>query len=706
MARSLVIVESPAKARTLARFLGRGYVIKASMGHVRDLPKSKFGVDVDNGFEPNYVTIKKQQKVVSELKSAAKSASRVLLATDPDREGEAISWHLAHLLGVDERDNCRVVFHEITPQAVTNAIKEPRMIDENLVNAQQARRLLDRIVGYRLSPLLWKKVRYGLSAGRVQSVAVRLICDREAEIKAFVPEEYWSLEARLQTADNEEFTASYYGRDGKKSALGVEQDARLVIDEVRESPFAVASVTRKPRKKNPPPPFITSTLQQEAARKLGFTARRTMAVAQQLYEGLEVGSEGSVGLITYMRTDSRRLSDQGVAQAAAFIKKRFGAAYSQPRKYQAEAKKKNVQDAHEAIRPTGVEREPDQLKPYLNSEQLRLYRLIWSRFVASQMKPAIYDTVSADIDSGRHRFRATGSRIEFPGYLTVYIEGRDSESEDDTDRFLPPLKEGQSLRLAGLDPARHFTQPPPQYTEALLVKTLEELGIGRPSTYAPILDTIVYRNYVVREDKKFVPTTLGCLVVDLLKTHFKDIIDAEFTAALEKDLDRIEEGTADWKRLVAEFYAPFDQAVARAEENLERVRIPDEETDEVCELCGKKMVIKYGRFGRFLACPGYPDCKHTRALVTRTGVNCPHCGKEIVGRKSKKGRLFYGCSGYPECKFVSWQKPLAENCPECGAFLVERRQRGKGATLSCSRAGCEYERVKATRTKKAADKSE
>jgi len=684
MSKPLIIVESPAKARTIQKFLGPSFDVKASMGHVRDLPKSSLGVDVDDGFRPKYVGIKSKAKIISDLKKSA-SGRKVYLATDPDREGEAISWHLLEVLGIPHDAPCRVVFHEITRDIVKNALKSPRVVDQHLVDAQQARRVLDRLVGYKLSPLLWKKVKGGLSAGRVQSVAVRLICDREAEIQAFQKEEYWSLTAHLAKADGAAFQAKLIGKGRQESRMKTQDDVQAIMRDLEGAQYEVLEVKRKDRRRSPPAPFNTSSLQQEAARKLGFPVKRTMALAQQLYEGLEVGHEGATGLITYMRTDSVRISQVAREEARHYIEAAFGKEYlgGAPRKAQA---KGNVQDAHEAIRPTSVLRDPESIKQYLNRDQYRLYRLIWERMVASQMAPAVYDAVSCDVGAKGHVFRATGSTMKFPGFTRLYIEGRDS-GDQESEETLPPLTEGERLILDRLEPAQHFTQPPPRYTEAMLVKTLEEKGIGRPSTYAPIISTIQERGYVHLEDKKFVPTELGKVVVDLLRKHFPDIVDAAFTARLEGDLDRVEEGEDDWQRLVGAFYRPFSERLESADEALERVKVPDEPSDVKCDKCGRMMVKKVGRFGPFLACPGFPDCRNTKPIMESVDATCPLCGGQMMKKRSKKKRAFYGCENYPKCQFSVWNKPTRERCPQCGSFMIQRR--GKAGTyLECANPGC------------------
>jgi DNA topoisomerase-1 len=694
--KSLVIVESPAKAKTISRFLGRNYTVKASVGHVRDLPKSQLGVDVENGFQPRYITIRGKGPVLKELRDAAKKADRILFATDPDREGEAISWHLADALKVDGQSPCRVEFNEITERAVKSAIKQPRPINQDLVDAQQARRVLDRLVGYKLSPLLWAKVRRGLSAGRVQSVAVRLICEREAEIDAFEPQEYWSIEAELQPAgqadrDKDVFSAKLHNVKGKKVKINNQAEAEAIVEALRSLSFAVQSVERRERRRNPAPPFTTSSLQQEASRRLGFAARRTMRVAQQLYEGLEVGAAGTVGLITYIRTDSVRIAPEAQADARQTIQELFGKEYL-PAKPPAYKSRAGAQAAHEAVRPTSMERRPEDVKPFLTRDQYRLYRLIWERFIASQMAPAILDTVTVQVQAGDYVFRASGSTIKFPGFMALYKEkGDNAEDADEQAGMLPELKEGEELTLLQLIPNQHFTQPPPRYSEAMLVKTLEELGIGRPSTYAQIIDTITRRGYVELVDKRFVPTELGIIVVDLLKQHFPNIIDVEFTATMEGQLDRIEEGKENWEKVLAAFWRPFSEELKQAEAHMEEVEIEDEETDEVCEKCGRNMVIKQGRYGRFLACPGFPECRNTKPLLKEIGVACPKCGSgQIVERRTRRGRTFYGCSSYPECDFTSWQRPAGKDCPQCGQFMVIRQRRAKGPESVCSNKECGY----------------
>lgn len=697
MAKNLVIVESPAKAKTIEKFLGKKYTVKASLGHVRDLPRSQFGVDVEHGFIPKYITIRGKGEVLRELRESAKKAERVLLATDPDREGEAIAWHLAHLLGIPEQERARIEFHEITKEAIQAAIKRPRAIDRDLVDAQQARRVLDRLVGYKLSPLLWKKVRRGLSAGRVQSAALKMIVDREREIERFRPEEYWTLHARLTTGEGKALEARFHGfGDEKGDDIPSAAAAQDILRRLEGQKYIVEAVRRRERHRQPAPPFTTSSLQQEAARKLGFGVRKTMSLAQQLYEGLELGPEGSVGLVTYIRTDSTRIAASAARDAAAYIKERYGEDYL-PAAARAAELKEGAQDAHEAIRPTAVARDPETVRPFLGEDLYRLYRLVWERFLASQMADAILDVVTIDIRAGHGLFRASGSTIRFPGFMQLYIEGEDDARRDreqgeeaEKDVLLPEVREGEELRLEKLDPRQHFTQPPPRFTEAALVRALEENGIGRPSTYAPIIETILYRRYVERDGRSLVPTELGRLVVDLLSDYFPRVVDPAFTAKLENQLDAVEAGTVGWQEVVAEFYGPFSRDVEQAEEKIGQVEMPEEETDVVCEKCGRKMVVKYGRFGKFLACPGFPECKNTKPYLEPTGVKCPQCGQgELVERRSKKGRRFYGCSRYPECDFTTWQKPVNRECPDCGSFLVEKRSKSEGTYYECAR-GCGY----------------
>lgn len=686
MADSLVIVESPAKAKTIGKYLGSKYIVKASMGHIRDLPKSQIGVEVENDFNPKYITIRGKGSVLKELKDASKKVKNVFLAADPDREGEAIAWHLAHYLELNEKDTCRVVFNEITKQAVKDAFKHPRKINMDLVNAQQARRILDRLVGYKISPLLWKKVKKGLSAGRVQSVAVKLIIDRENEIDAFIPEEYWSITAKLNHG-GVAFEAKYHSIQGEKRELGKEADVQEVLQAMGQNPFTVAEVKEKERLRNPAPPFITSSLQQEAARKIGFRASKTMSVAQQLYEGVELGKEGTVGLITYMRTDSTRISPVAQEEAKEYIVEKYGADYfpEQPRVYT--KKNSNAQDAHEAIRPTSVLRDPESMKPFLSRDQLRLYKLVWERFVSSQMSSAVLDTMTVDMQSGSTVFRATGSKIKFAGFMKVYVEGNDDGTVEEH-KFLPLLAKGDVIQAESIEPKQHFTQPPPRYSEARLVRTLEELGIGRPSTYAPTLETIQKRGYVAIEEKKFMPTELGELVIQLMEEFFPEILDAEFTANMEGNLDHVEEGSEDWVKVLANFYESFEKRLEVAEEEMKEIEIQDEVSDEICEKCGRHLVYKMGRFGKFLACSGFPECRNTKPIVKDIGVTCPKCGEgHIIERRSKKGRIFYGCDQYPGCDYVSWDKPTGKPCPNCEAMLVEKRSRN-GVRLQC--VSCDY----------------
>ncbi|MNW23625.1 DNA topoisomerase 1 [compost metagenome] len=682
MADSLVIVESPSKAKTIGKYLGSKFIVKASMGHVRDLPKSQIGVEVENDFNPKYITIRGKGSVLKELKDARKKVKKVYLAADPDREGEAIAWHLAHALELDGTEECRVVFNEITKQAVKDAFKTPRKINMDLVNAQQARRILDRLVGYKISPLLWKKVKKGLSAGRVQSVAVKIILDRENEISDFVPEEYWTITAKLAIKGST-FEAKFHKLNGEKTELGSEEDVQRVLAAIGSDEFTVASVKEKERLRNPSPPFTTSSLQQEAARKLNFRASKTMSVAQQLYEGVDLGKEGTVGLITYMRTDSTRVAASAQEEAKEYIVGQYGDAFvpETPRQY---AKKSaNAQDAHEAIRPTSMLRDPDTMKPFLSRDQLRLYKLIWERFIASQMSSAIMDTLSVDITAGDTVFRASGSKVRFPGFMKVYVEGND-DGKTEEDKLLPPLQTGDALKRESIEPKQHFTQPPPRYTEARLVKTLEELGIGRPSTYAPTLETIQKRGYVAIEEKKFVPTELGELVIEQMEQFFPEILNVEFTANMEGDLDHVEEGAEDWVKVLNDFYKSFEKRLEVAEEEMAEIEIEDEVSDEVCDKCGKPMVYKLGRFGKFLACSGFPDCRNTKPIVKDIGVTCPSCNTgHVVERRSKKGRIFYGCDRYPECDFVSWDRPSTKPCPVCSSMMVEKRSK-QGIKLQCT----------------------
>ncbi len=696
MAKTLVVVESPTKARTLKKLLDRRYDVVASMGHVKDLPRSQLGVDIEHEFTPKYVVPKGKGPVIKELKSAAKKASAIYLATDPDREGEAISWHLASILERVNPKIKRIEFHEVTKDAVRRALAVPRDIDVSRVNAQQARRVLDRLVGYKLSPLLWRKVRGGLSAGRVQSVAVRLICERESEIEAFVPQEYWSIAARLaRLGEDAPFVARLVTKGGDKIAIGNQGEADALIRDLERLPYTVADVRRRDQQRHPAAPFTTSTLQQEANRKIGYSAARTMVVAQQLYEGLDVGPEGTVGLITYMRTDAVYVAAEAQAQARTFIADTYGASYvpAEPRRY---TSRRDAQGAHEAIRPTSVTRTPDSVKPYLKADQYKVYKLIWERFIASQMASAVIDTLAVDIAAGPYGFRATGSRVKFPGFLRVYLEGRDNGEEEPAEGWLPELQQGERLRLLGLDPAQHFTQPPPRYTEATLVRALEERGIGRPSTYAPIIETIKHRGYVELEDRRLYPTDLGILVNTLLVEHFPDVLDVEFTAHMEADLDRVEEGTEDWVGVVRAFYGPFEEVLHKAEQNIEEVEMAPEEIGELCPQCGRPLVKRRGRYGEFIACSGYPACSYTRPVGI--GVRCPLDNGEVVERRTRKGRVFYGCANYPACTFTSWDRPVGRTCPQCGHILVTKRaRRGVTPPVVCSNKECTYKEVAAAR---------
>ena len=696
----LVIVESPAKAKTIGKYLGVDYVVKASMGHLRDLPKKKMSVDIEHDFKPEYVPIEGKEKLINELRDAVEESDFVYLATDPDREGEAISWHLKELLHLGDSYTKRVTFNEITKHAVQEGIAHPRDIDLDLVDAQQARRILDRIVGYELSPFLWRKVKRGLSAGRVQSVATRMVVDREKEIRAFIPEDYWSLEAELAVQDGV-FTANFYGDTSGKMELKTEEQTNAIVEAVTGRPFTVGKVKRGKKRKNPAPPFITSTLQQEASRKLSFVPRRTMAIAQQLYEGIEIGEQGLTGLITYMRTDSLRLSDEATAAAKDYIIDRYGPEYY-PAKKRTFRTKNGAQDAHEAIRPTNVNLVPEEIQPFLTPEQYKLYKLIWSRFVACQMAEAILDTVSADILSEGYVFRASGYKVAFPGFTAVYEESTDDAKQETTaGKPLPNFDEGDALTCRKLTPAQHFTQPPARYTEASLIKAMEEKGIGRPSTYAPTISTILERDYVAKEGRSLRPTPLGEGVTELLVDKFQSISDLEFTAHMEEELDEVEQGKIGYVEVLRKFYGGFEAALKQAEKDLEgqRIKIKDEVTDEICEVCGKPMVIKSGRFGKFLACSGYPDCKNTKNIAIKTGVNCPKCGGNVVELKSKRGFPFLGCDNYPECTFMTWDKVTKKECPDCGSTLFRHYDRETGeAHFVCYKEGCGYKEFISKRT--------
>ena len=684
MAKTLVIVESPAKAKTIEKFLGKShYTVKASVGHVRDLPKSKLGVDIENNFEPQYINIRGKGDVIKELKKEAKKSKQVYLATDPDREGEAISWHLAHILDIDEDKNCRIEFNEITKEAIKKAIKNPRNININIVDAQQARRVLDRLLGYQISPILWQKVRKGLSAGRVQSVTTKLICDREKDINAFIPKEYWTIEINAKTEDNKDIVFKFYGKANEKLELENEEIVNDILKQIENKELIVEKIESKSRKKAAPKPFTTSVLQQEAANKLSFTTKKTMMIAQELYEGIDIEGEGTVGLISYIRTDSKRISEEAKEKSKEYILDELGNQYyknaSEDKKKGKDGKK--VQDAHEAIRPTSVYRTPDSIKSSLSKDQFKLYNLIWRRFVASQMEDSVFDVLNVECKVGDFIFKATGSKMKFDGYTKIY---NFTERED---KILPPIEEGDSLNIEEFIPNQHFTQPPARYTEASLVKILEELGIGRPSTYAPTIATILNRGYVEKQGTSLYPTELGIIVTNILEDNFQKFIDVDFTAQMENELDNIEEGNTDWKYVVSQVYAPLKEAIETAIANVEKVNM-DEETDEICELCGSNMVIKYGRFGKFMACKNYPECKNTKPLVNKIGVKCPKCKDgDIILRKSKKGKAFYGCSNYPNCDFVSWSKPTGEICENCGSYMVEKVTKTETKNV-CSNKEC------------------
>lgn len=687
MADNLVIVESPAKAKTIGKFLGSKYKVIASNGHVRDLPKSQLGVDEENDFEPKYITLRGRGEVLERIRREAKASKRVLLATDPDMEGEAISWHLAHILKLDPNSNCRIVFNEITSNTVKNSVKHPRSIDMDLVDAQQARRVLDRLVGYKISPILWAKVRKGLSAGRVQSVATRIICDREQEINDFNAEEYWTVSAALKGSGvKKAIDAKFYGYGDKKTELRCEADADKVITAATGASFNVSDVKIAAKSRHAPAPFTTSSLQQEASRKLGFTAKLTMLVAQQLYEGVELQGRGVTGLITYMRTDSVRVSDEAQAAALKLIGEKYGQHYV-PQKPNIYKGRKGAQDAHEAVRPSYVELTPVEVKASLSNQQFKLYKLIYERFMASQMAEMEYETNTVTFDANGCTFRANGQRVIFDGYTAVYIEGRDDVQEKDI--ALPELHIGDALKASSINGEQRFTQPPPRYTEATLVKTLEEKGIGRPSTYSPTISTIIERGYVKREKKTLYPTELGFIVTQIMKDNFKDIVDVKFTADMESELDHIKDGDCQWKSVIREFYGPFMQSVEKAAETVEKVSVPDEVSDVVCDKCGAMMVYKMGRFGKFLACPNFPECRNTKAIVEKLAIPCPKCGAAIIKRKTKRGKAFYGCEKYPECDFVSWDMPSSEKCPKCGQMMVTKTG-PHGKYTACSNKDCGY----------------
>lgn len=688
MAKSLVIVESPAKAKTIEKFLGKShYTVKASVGHVRDLPKSQLGVDIENNFEPKYINIRGKGDVIKELKKEAKKAKKVYLATDPDREGEAISWHLSYILNIDEEEKCRIEFNEITKDAIKKAIKSPRNINLNLVDAQQARRVLDRLLGYQISPILWQKVRKGLSAGRVQSVTTKLICEREEEIKAFEPKEYWSIELIASNKEENNLTLKFYGKDNEKIELENEEQVKEILKTIENGSLVVTKIESRSRRKSAPKPYTTSVLQQDAANKLYFTTKKTMMVAQELYEGIDVKGEGTVGLISYIRTDSKRISEEAREKAKGYIIESIGENYYKDHAKDSKGKKeKKVQDAHEAIRPTSVDRTPDSIKDSLSKEQYKLYNLIWRRFVASQMEDSVFDVLNVECKIEDLIFKATGSKLKFDGYTKIY---NFTERED---KILPSLDEGEILKIQEYNPQQHFTSPPPRYTEASLVKTLEELGIGRPSTYAPTITTILNREYVEKDGASLVPTELGIIVTKILDENFQKFMEVDFTADMESQLDQIEEGNVEWKKVVEEFYSPLAEAIRVAIEKIEKVNM-DEETDEICELCSSNMVIKYGRFGKFMACKNYPECKNTKPIVSKIGVKCPKCKEgDIIMRKSKKKKVFYGCSNYPDCDFVAWNKPVEEPCEVCGSYMYEKYSKS-GTKIVCSNKECKHEKI-------------
>ncbi|KEI13631.1 MULTISPECIES: type I DNA topoisomerase [Clostridium] len=683
MGQKLVIVESPAKAKTIGKYLGKNYVVTASMGHVRDLPKSQLGVDIDNNYNPRYITIRGKGELLSTLRKQAKKSDKVFLATDPDREGEAISWHLAEALKIDEDAQCRIEFNEITKNAIKAAIKNPRKLNLNLVDAQQARRVLDRLVGYKISPILWRKIKWGLSAGRVQSVALKMICDREDEISKFEPKEYWTIECQLRKQQSQKtFMVKLASKNNKKIDINNEKESIEIIEELKKGDYIVDNIKESTKNKKPLPPFTTSTFQQDSYRKLNFSTKKSMSVAQQLYEGIDIKGKGTIGLITYMRTDSVRISEEAQNNARNFIKERFGKEYipSEIRNFKG---KKNIQDAHEAIRPTYIELTPDSIKDNLRPEQYKVYNLIWKRFMASQMADCIMNTISIKIKNGDYILKASGSNVKFDGFKKVY----EYEEDEDSLKF-PDLEHKEVLIEKKVDGKQHFTQPPARFSEATLVKTLEENGIGRPSTYAPIVSTLLDRKYIEREKKTLLPTELGFIVNNIVSEYFKQIVDVEFTAEMESKLDNIEEGKEKWKNVVDEFYSPLIECIEIAEKEIAKITIEDKVTDVKCDKCGRNMVIKHGRFGDFLACPGYPECKNTKPIVEEIDVPCPLCGGKILVRKSKKGRRFYGCSNYPECKFVSWSEPVKEKCPKCGNFMVKKQSKSRGNYIECSNKEC------------------
>lgn len=687
MGQKLVIVESPAKAKTIGKYLGKNYIVEASMGHVRDLPKSKLGVDIENHYIPKYITIRGKGELISKLRKAAKKADKVYLATDPDREGEAISWHLANILKISEDEQCRIVFNEVTKTAVKASIKQARKINLDLVDAQQARRVLDRLVGYEISPILWRNVKWGLSAGRVQSAALKLICDREKEINEFIPKEYWLIDTVLKK-EKSKFPVRLSTYKNEKIEINNEESANKIVAELENGNFLVKSIKKGKKNRNPLAPFTTSTLQQDANKKLNFMTKRTMSIAQVLYEGVEVKGYGTVGLITYMRTDSVRISEDAQNSAREFIENNYGKEYL-PTEKRVYKSKKNIQDAHEAIRPTYVEITPEIAKENLTSEQYKLYSLIWKRFIASQMASCLLNTNSIDIVNGDYKFKASGSTIEFDGFMKIYEY---SNEEDDKSVILPSLEENEELKKQSMGASQHFTQPAPRYTEASFVKLLEEKEIGRPSTYVPTISTLLSRNYIVREKKNLIPTELGEIVNNIMSDYFEQIVDVDFTAEMEKKLDDVEEGKEDWTEIVAEFFDPLKISIEKAEKEISKVVIEDKVSDVPCEKCGRMMVIKKGRFGEFLACPGYPECKNAKPIVEKLDVPCPKCGKTIVAKKSKKGKKFFGCSGYPECDFVSWYEPVKEKCPECDSYMVLKYSKSKGKYIQCSNTECGYKK--------------
>ena len=687
MGQKLVIVESPAKAKTIGKYLGKNYIVEASMGHVRDLPKSKLGVDIENHYIPKYITIRGKGELISKLRKAAKKADKVYLATDPDREGEAISWHLANILKISEDEQCRIVFNEVTKTAVKASIKQARKINLDLVDAQQARRVLDRLVGYEISPILWRNVKWGLSAGRVQSAALKLICDREKEINEFIPKEYWLIDTVLKK-EKSKFPVRLSTYKNEKIEINNEESANKIVAELENGNFLVKSIKKGKKNRNPLAPFTTSTLQQDANKKLNFMTKRTMSIAQVLYEGVEVKGYGTVGLITYMRTDSVRISEDAQNSAREFIENNYGKEYL-PTEKRVYKSKKNIQDAHEAIRPTYVEITPEIAKENLTSEQYKLYSLIWKRFIASQMASCLLNTNSIDIVNGDYKFKASGSTIEFDGFMKIYEY---SNEEDDKSVILPSLEENEELKKQSMGASQHFTQPAPRYTEASFVKLLEEKEIGRPSTYVPTISTLLSRNYIVREKKNLIPTELGEIVNNIMSDYFEQIVDVDFTAEMEKKLDDVEEGKEDWTEIVAEFFDPLKISIEKAEKEISKVVIEDKVSDVPCEKCGRMMVIKKGRFGEFLACPGYPECKNAKPIVEKLDVPCPKCGNTIVAKKSKKGKKFFGCSGYPECDFVSWYEPVKEKCPECDSYMVLKYSKSKGKYIQCSNTECGYKK--------------